>query len=172
MKYIVDEKDFDINLGSDGRKYVVIEKDKLQHIQEETEKPNKRWRAERGIGYYYISDIGSVISSYEREGNIDDGRYAIGNYFSTRAETEYEVESLKVIAELKEYAEPDYIVWHGIEAHWYIIYDVANSKLSCDYHTTFRGDNIYFASRKDMETAIDAVGEERILKYYLKITRV
>lgn len=58
-------------------------------FQEITEpKPTKKWRAERGSGYWYISDVGTCAYDIDVENLTDNYRHLTGNYFQTREEAE------------------------------------------------------------------------------------
>jgi hypothetical protein len=47
-----------------------------------------RWRAERDHFYWFVTVLGNAQSDKEVGYEIDDARYACGNYFRTREEAE------------------------------------------------------------------------------------
>ena len=49
----------------------------------------KRWRAENGCGYWYISGYGDIFLYTEQNNDRSDYRYLTGNYFQTREEAEF-----------------------------------------------------------------------------------
>ena len=55
---------------------------------EEIPREYKRWRAEKGEGYWYINDCGAIKHYHDYGDIVDSFRYATGNYFKTEAETE------------------------------------------------------------------------------------
>lgn len=48
----------------------------------------KRWRAEEGEFYYYITDKGYINFTYDGRSGNDNHRYDSGNYFQTEKEAE------------------------------------------------------------------------------------
>ena len=48
----------------------------------------KRWRAEYGNTYYYISSLFDIVTSKEYNYEIDDECYKVGNYFRKKEEAE------------------------------------------------------------------------------------
>ena len=49
----------------------------------------KRWRAEEGEYYYYISlDLGIIKTKSYSNDDFEDERYNLGNYFKTKEEAE------------------------------------------------------------------------------------
>lgn len=57
-------------------------------FEEIEESKNKRWRAEYGEGYWYVSDGGYICRGTEDRHDVDDHRFLTGNYFKTRKEAE------------------------------------------------------------------------------------
>lgn len=55
----------------------------------------KRWRANSGGTYWYVSVEGRVHCDAELECNIDNDRYSIGNYFRTREAAELAADLFK-----------------------------------------------------------------------------
>lgn len=55
----------------------------------------KRWRAEYGNTYYYITSIFDIVTSKEYNYEIDDECYKVGNYFETKEEAEEYAEYMK-----------------------------------------------------------------------------
>ena len=141
------------------------ELDKLDAVKVES----RRWKPEYGDDYYYISPGGKVCHDKWSEHNVDFNRYAMGNVFKTEEEAEFEIERLKVIAELKEFAEPEDREWNSLDAHYTIIYNHNMGNLSVESWSVLHVGSIYFESREQAGEAINAVGEDRIKKYYLRV---
>lgn len=68
-------------------------------------KDNKFFKPEYHEKYYYIGYSGEVNSSNWCNDITDNRAFSIGNVFKTPEEAEFERERLKVIAELKRYAQ-------------------------------------------------------------------
>lgn len=62
----------------------------------------KRWRAEYGNTYYYITSIFDIVTSKEYNYEIDDECYKVGNYFETKLEA----------LEYAEYMKKKSLKWH------------------------------------------------------------
>lgn len=132
------------------------------------EEPERRWKPKLGDIYYLIDGDGEVLCSHWDNIAIDRDRYALGNCFKTREEAEFVVEQLKVLVELKEYADDDK-KWNCSNAHWCIAYDADEGCIDNDgcYHNIISAPfNIYFSSKEQAQKAIDAIGKERLKKYY------
>lgn len=122
-----------------------------------------------GDKYYFINGS-EVCESYWYDDEIDRDRLPLGNCFKTLEEAEFEVERLKVLNEMKKFEEPKDYKWNGVNNHYYI-YGVlikANT-IKVGYVWTCKTNDIYFKSEEDAEACIEAVGKDRIKKYYLRI---
>lgn len=90
------------NKDKDNRYHIVSSK-KLEEIKSKVKKINekygirKRWRAERGRGYYYIDDECTAFGTYDYRCNEDNIRYELGNYFRTEEDAEKALEKIKQI---------------------------------------------------------------------------
>ena len=73
----------DINICSTEEKAMIEEKVKAIN---EKYGIKKRWRAEYGNTYYYITSIFDIVTSKEYNYEIDDECYKVGNYFETKEE--------------------------------------------------------------------------------------
>ena len=100
--------------------------------------------------------------------------YHINNVFKTEEEAEFMVEKLKVIHELKQFAEDKDRPWDTVTKHWTIYFDSGAYKRlgvilinSCAY--VKEGGAIYFESEEKAREALKAVGEDRVKKYYLEV---
>lgn len=149
---------------------------KLEKMYNSFNPPNKRWRAGKGNNYYYIGDNGTWYISTDNYNDKDDARYELGNYFETREQAEFEAERLKVIAELKGYATPvNEFNWSSnFEIKYVLIVEdnkEGNSILVVDDWRTYQFSDLCFASEEVAKSAIESVGEERIMKYYFRRVR-
>lgn len=141
------------------------------NIEEQKEKEEAEF-PKYGSEYYYIDY--EVCKSAWCDDAIDKNRLSVGNIFKTREEAEFEVERLKVIHEMKQFAEPKDYEWDSFNEHYYIYYRFMNYMNTNDvveigHVNSCKSDEIYFKSEKDAKACIEAVGEDRIKKYYLRI---
>ena len=69
---------------------------------------------------------------------------------------------------MQEFAyEPD---WEDIdELKYFITYDYKFKIVETDWNRWMQRDNIYFESEEQIQACIDAVGKDRIKKYYFRI---
>lgn len=142
---------------------------KLTPFKEKEEESTRRWKPENNKMYWFIVDSGAILGAVWFDNESDCARFAIGNCFRTREDAEFAVERLKVIAELKEYAEPEDMPWGCSTTHYIIIYENENQKIETGISQFFKYSGLTFASKIDALAAVKAVGEERVKKYYLGI---
>lgn len=143
---------------------------------EVVEEKKKYWKPKESERYYFIDAYQEGIGNDTNDGtDVDDFRLSIGNYFKTKEEAEHMVEKLKVIHELQKFAyennerEND---WNNFsQTKFYLIYDSEVNNILVDYSSCTRTHpfNIYFTSFKIAKRAIEAVGEDRIKKYYFDV---
>ena len=91
--------------------------------------------------------------------------------FLKKKEAKFAVERLKVIAELKKYAKEfsdEEWLNQSIVKH-YIIFDYEDHVINIGYVCFTKVSDIYFESEEKAQEAIEAVGEDRIKKYYLGV---
>lgn len=138
-----------------------------EELNKQEEPKKRRWKPELGERYHYINSGGLIIICAWANDNDDNRRYAIGNIYRTEEEARFAVEQLKVLTELKEYAD-DNKEWNGDDGHWFIEYNANEKCIRADYFLTTKNIpfNIYFSSEEQAEKAINAIGKERLKKYY------
>ena len=144
---------------------------KLEKMYDSLTPPYKRWRAEKDDDYYFIRAEGIVCFDRENEAIMDNSRYELGNYFETREEAEFEVERLKVIAELKEWATPPTdFDWDNNNRKYILEVRSTTEKcfLAIDYDYVYQLSDLYFRTKEQAENAIKAIGEDKIIKYYFR----
>ena len=143
------------------------ELDELDKVKIEPE--SRRYKPMSGQTYYYIVSDGDIFHATWNNDHPDLLRFAVGNVFETKEEAEFEVERLKVIAELKEFAEPEDREWDGCNSHYHIGRCAGANTIKILNNSSYRYPTIFFESSKKAEEAIKAVGEDRIKKYYLRV---
>lgn len=125
-----------------------------------------------GDKYYFINGS-EVCESYWYDDEIDRDRLPLGNCFKTLEEAEFEVERLKVLHEMKQFAEPKEREWDSFNEHYYIYYRFLNLNTSnvieIGHVNSCKSDEIYFESKENAKACIESVGEDRIKKYYLRV---
>ena len=130
---------------------------------------NGMWIPKRGERYWHINGCGEVFYTINAFDQYDEKRFLVGNVFKTKEEVEFAVEKLKVLAELKVFAEPKDREWDGENQHWYIMYNAPMDRVCTDCYRINQTNSICFESKEKAQQAIDAVGEDRVRKYYLEV---
>ena len=139
------------------------------------EEPIKDWKPKKGDTYYYIGSVGSIFNYDYREDISDEAHLNIGNYFKTKEDAKHMVEKFKVIRELQKFANEnneEKIDWKNFnQCKYKIFYDAEDEDLYVDYSIQCESEpfNIYFTSFNIAKRAIEAVGEDRIKKYYFNV---
>ena len=134
--------------------------EKIKALKAEMHKENEF--PQFGDDYWYVDSDTEVMDTASYDGEYDQGRLSIGNVFKTKDEAEFQVEKLKVEAELRKFSRP----FKGEDNNYYIEIYLPDKKLSIDRSEFFKTQGtIYFESRKVANEAIDAVGADRIKKY-------
>lgn len=147
---------------------------KIDELQKELDELKKQenngiWIPKRGEKYWYIDECGDVFYTINAFNQYDEKRFLIGNVFKTKEEAEFAVEKLKVLAELKVFSEPRDREWDGRNQHWSIGYDVQEYKVYIVDWLSYKSNEICFESKEKAQQALDAVGEDRVKKYYLEV---
>lgn len=139
------------------------------------EEKKKYWTPKEKEKYFYIEDCMGVSDDRNVQAPIDYCRFNIGNFFKTKIEAEHILEKLKVIHELQKFAYENNegeIDWKNFnQCKYYLVYDTKDEDLYVDYTAYCKREpfNIYFTSSKIAKKAIEAVGEDRIKKYYFNV---
>lgn len=164
------EKEFE-NLVNEFEKKLEDLKKRFDEC-ENSQKVNKRWRAEEGQWYFYIENFLEVDKNRDVGDSTDNMFYKIHNYFKTEEEAEKVVEKIKIYVELKDLAEElnagQEIDWDNEYQAKRIIYkDFECKKLddNCVYEAKDIG-QIYCLNKDFLEIAIERIGEERLLKLF------
>lgn len=144
--------------------------DKLEKIL----KPVKKtiYDLKKGDEYSSITLNGGVnIARYDND-FVDNLRLSIGNVFLTEEDAEFEIEYLKVKAELKRYASmcKKPIDWNNSDqAKYTLVYEHLYKCLQINTKYTYNHGSIFFTNKEVLSLAIKEIGEERIKKYYLGV---
>ena len=132
------------------------------------------WGPQLHEEYWYLESVGEADCTTWEDWESDRRRLASGNIFKTQEDAEFFAEQLRVYAELRKFAEPKTRPWDCVTYHYYIACDCDESGKFEDptpryYVSTNRGAELYFESEERAKKAIDAVGADRVKKYYLHI---
>ena len=133
----------------------------------------ERWKPAYGERYYAITNgTGKVDPLTWKNDDYDFDALSIGNVFHTEEEAKFEVERLKVITELKAFAEKnnDEIDWaNTLTWKYYIGYLYEFDKVVANGIKQILHNDTYFSSMEIAKRAIETVGENRLKKYYFRM---
>lgn len=145
---------------------------KVEKEEKENKSGGKRWRANRGGDYWYVSDCGIVITEEDiRSANsaIDNYRYDTRNYFQTEEKAQKYAGVLETERQLKRFADEhnDKIDWEDTnQEKWSLYYNYeANRTSATSALATKDARVIYFSSDEIIQQAIDAIGIDKIKEY-------
>ena len=123
-----------------------------------------------GDTYYFIDSDGEIVDDYfSLDSSLIKRRLAMGNCFKTREEAEFELERLKVLTEMKKFAESKNRAWNGVTLHWCMFYDINTNSVQFIGKTEYKYDGIYFKTQEKAKECLETIGEDKIRKYYLQI---
>lgn len=150
------------------------ERTTLLSLVKKANKPvNKVWKPEYDRDYYFIRNNGQICYTNWIKSDIDKERFILGNCFKTEDEAKFALERQKVITELKRYAlehNEKEIDWNDEVQNKFGLYFYHQSKkILIDTYTFCQTTFIYFTSKKIAESAIKAIGEDRLKKYYFEV---
>ena len=149
---------------------------KLQELADTNKEENKkkeikkRWKPEIDENYFRILASGYVSPDIWRNDHTDNDVYNLRNVFKTRKEAELEVERKKIMAELQDYAdEHNGEIAHPSDAFWLGL-DEDDMEIIVEDDSFFPPVGAVLFSDADTAcNAIEAIGEDRILKYMFGI---
>lgn len=147
----------------------------LSLVKKANKSDSKVWKPEYDMDYYFIRNNGQICYTNWIKSDIDKERFILGNFFKTEEEAEFALERQKVITELKRYMlehNEKEIDWYDhCVLKYYIQYDYVNDTLNIASTRYYKNNisSMYFTSDKIAQAAIEAIGEERIKKYYFDV---
>lgn len=135
-------------------------------LEEEESKEQVRDWPQDGDVYCYIDPEGDInYTFYGDDDYWDVDRQSIGNIFKTKEEAEFAIKRLKVMAELKRFGRP----FRPGTINHRLSYNHKERRLYSEYSWNADFGVVCFDSVEKMKEAIQAVGEDRIIKYYFGV---
>lgn len=166
-------KNFDTEKLTPEQNAVIESILKMQNAEIQPEQKFCVWKPVIGDEYYFNNFSGNICKCTWADMLVDNNAWDIGNCYQTEEEAKFARERLKVIAELRRFAEEhnDPIDWNK-EMQKYEISCYHNSG-EADIHISFtyygHASNICFSSKEIAQAAINEIGKDRILKYYFEV---
>lgn len=160
-KLILNNKEYEVELKEEQVK--------------EIEKPKyKRWRAEKGEKYYFLSDLGEILSANDCRDKSDNFLYNTDNYFKTEEGAEEYRKKLLYRQQYIDYIGEDLVTkddWKDNDIlKYYAYYDYDSNIVDIDggIYFKFQG-TIYSKSKEKIENFIEEIGEDNFKKYILEV---
>ena len=134
-------------------------------LEEEPERGKNRWKPEYGKMYFYVSQTGDTKEDVWADYEVDFDRFIHIPIFKTEEEAKFEKERRKVEREIEDWASPFEV---GRENH-YFYYNHSGDEVHIATEKNIKRCGHHFASEQDALDCLEAVGEERVKKYYLEV---
>lgn len=149
------------NLSEEERKQL------LDLVEKANTPKSMLWKPEKDEAYFYIISTGEVARDVSENSASDETSFSIGNYFRTAEEAEFAVERLKVLHELRQYANGFHPV-KDREGGFVLAYYYRSQEIEIvdGDGVEYLFADIYFETREIAQAAIKGIGEERLKKYY------
>lgn len=145
----------------------------LANTNKEENKKNetkKRWKPNLGENYFRIDHFDN-ITSLEWENDVYDNKYYNArDIYKTKEEAEFEVERRKIMIELQNYAdEHNGEIANPSDAFW-IAFDEDDMSITVEMESYLPPVGaVLFSNGDTAYDAIEAIGEDRILKYMFRV---
>lgn len=145
----------------------VIETDKEEQKKKETK---NHWKPITSEKYFFTYSDGDVDSVIWTENKADKGRYGLRNVFRTKEDAEFEVERRKIIAELQNYADDHNGEISNLSDAFWIAFDEDDMSITVETDSYLPPVGaVLFSDADTAYDAIEAIGEDRIIKYMFGI---
>lgn len=145
----------------------VIETDKEEQKKKETK---NHWKPITSEKYFFTYSDGDVDSVIWTENKADKGRYGLRNVFRTKEDAEFEVERRKIITELQNYADDHNGEISNLSDAFWIEFDENDMSITVETDSYLPPVGaVLFSDADTAYDAIEAIGEDRIIKYMFGI---
>lgn len=151
---------------------IAVLETKLARLKRIADKRPGVWKPEPGDTVWYLTHYGgikygNVLPNYSTLAEM----ISIGNLFPDRSAADFARERLRVLAEMRRYAKGFKPDWSDKNQDKYILNVYPNvqgeREITVEQFTTWNiGAPVYFATSKDAITCVEAIGEERLMRYY------
>lgn len=137
----------------------------------EKPKPKSIWDLEEGDTYHFLDYYGDASDSVWTNTEADNEKLSFGNVFLTAEDAEFASERLMVITELKKYAKEfsDEEWRNGNKAKYLFYRSFPDNRIYITATYLAHYPCLYFESMEKAKQAFDAVGKDRIKKYYFGV---
>lgn len=145
----------------------VANTNKEENKKKETD---KRWKPNFGENYFRINSFDNITSLEWENDAFDNRYYNARDIYKTKEEAEFEVERRKIMIELQNYAdEHNGEIAHPSYAFW-IAFDEDDMSITVETESYLPPVGaVLFSNGDTAYDAIEAIGEDRILKYMFRV---
>lgn len=112
---------------------------------------DKRWRAEKGEGYWYVNDCGAIKHYHDYRDVVDNFRFTTGNYFKTKKEAEAYKEYLIARQVLLDDAEGGKFIPYKMN---YCLLNNLSGDWLLDWTYSYEQGRIYFKDRESLKKSL------------------
>lgn len=146
-----------------------------EELVNKIEKPKyKRWRAEKNEKYYFLSDLGEILSVIDFRDKMDNFRYDSGNYGETKKALEEYKKKLLYQQQYKDFIGEDLVTkenWKNKYLNkFYAYYNYYDNIIDFYYDCQIkRCGGIYSKSKQKILDFIKEIGEDNFKKYILEV---
>ena len=159
-------------MSNDIRKLIDDNWDEIKELivkkAEAEQKPKSIWDLDtvnRIEEYYYITEDGEIETTYF-DSFYDEKIRSLGNAFLTSEEAEFEAERRRVEAIIRKYSRP----FKSGEFNCMVKYDTDNNMVFTSVARFHDLGVPVFASEEIAQKVIDEIGEDRLKKYWFRVT--
>lgn len=158
-------------MNNDIRKLIDDNWDEIKELiaqkAEAEQKPKSIWdlKIEDCEKYYCIDSDGAIVQHMFDE-SFDEVNREIGNAFLTREEAEFERERREVEAILRKYSRP----FKNGECNYIVVCDTEDNMTFIRVAQFYYLGGPVFASEEIAQKVIDEIGEDRLVKYWFRVT--
>lgn len=156
------------------KKFEELTLDELKALYERVAKEKKEKdsfntrRAESGVRYYFVNDVGAISFKTDIKNDADNFRYETGNYLKTLKEVEEYRKKLIMQQQYRDWCKFD-VDWKcDGQAKWYCA--ISKDNIYCDWQKLTKTQGVIYAESKErIKEFIDKVGEDDFKKYILEV---
>ena len=158
-------------MSNDIRKLIDDNWDEIKELivkkAEAEQKPKSIWDSETKDSkeYYRIEASGGIEESYF-DATYDEYVREVGNAFLTREEAEFELERRKIEATIRKHSKP----FEAGKPNYVIVYNHSSKTMIVDCYRFMDRGLPCFESKEMAKKAINEIGEDRLIKYWFKVT--
>lgn len=141
----------------------------------ETKKEKTWWKPKVGESYWSIRPWSGAVRTCYNDHKVDGFAVSMGLCFQTEEQADFMVEKLKVIHELEKFAfenNEEEINWNDDgQKKFFLYYSYSANQVLVNYVISMKENpfNVYFTSESIAEKSVEAIGEERLKKYYFGV---